>query len=98
MQIRTLRQNHVDSEYCKVIFKYFKGVASELANVVHENNAGMNVRFISMADKSKVRLIGLCICRIIITIVIMVMTTCNNNIIFSIMMMLLACGCMLHAG
>ena len=59
MQIKTLRQNHVDNEYCKVIFKNFKGMATELADVVHENNTGMIVRFISMDEKSKVRLIGL---------------------------------------
>jgi len=54
MQIRTLRQTHVDSDYCKVLFKYFKGMTTELANVVYEKNPGMIVRFISMDDKSKV--------------------------------------------
>ena len=36
MQIRTLRQTHVDSDYCKALFKYFKGMTTELADVVRE--------------------------------------------------------------
>ena len=54
LQIRTLSQTHVDSEYCKVIFTYFKGMITELADVVHKTNPGMIVRYISMDDKSKV--------------------------------------------
>ena len=52
MQIRTLRQIHVDSDYCKVLFNYFKNMTTKLANVVHEKKPGMIVRFISMDDKS----------------------------------------------
>ena len=54
MQVRTLRQTHVDSDYYKVLFKYFKGITTELADAVYETNPGMIVRFISMDDKSKV--------------------------------------------
>ena len=54
MQIRTLYQTHVDSEYCMVLFKYFKGMITELADVVHETNPGMSVRCITIDYKSKV--------------------------------------------
>ena len=52
--IRTLRQTHVDSEYGMVLFKYFKGMITELADVVHETNPGMIIRYFSMDEKSKV--------------------------------------------
>ena len=54
MQIRTLRQTHCDSAYCNVLFKYFRGMISELATAIHDNNPGMIARFISMDDKAKV--------------------------------------------
>ena len=46
MHIRMLRQTHVDSDYCKALFKYFKGMTTELADVVREKNTDMIVRFV----------------------------------------------------
>jgi hypothetical protein len=50
MQIRKLRQTHVDNEYCKAIFKYLKGMTTMLANVVHASNPGMIMKFMSMDE------------------------------------------------
>ena len=62
VQLRTLRQTHVDSHYCGALFKYFKGMCLDLAKVIHEINPKMVVRFASMDDKAKVG--GICTCQL----------------------------------
>ena len=54
VQVRTLRQSHVDSHYYATLFKYMKGVCLELAQTVCGVNPAMVVRFASMDDKAKV--------------------------------------------
>lgn len=54
VQVRTLRQAHVDSHYCGALFKYVKSICLELAAAVHKLNPCMKIRFASMDDKSKV--------------------------------------------
>ena len=54
MQIRTLRQTHVDSEYCNDLFKSCKGTITELTIVLYGINPNMIKRIISVDNKSKV--------------------------------------------
>ena len=54
MQVRTSRQTHVDIEYCKMFFKYFNGITTELTNVLSKVNSGMIVGFVSIDDKSNI--------------------------------------------
>ena len=54
VQLRTLRQTHVDSHYCGALFKYAKELCLKLAKAVHQTNPTMVVRFVSQDDKAKV--------------------------------------------
>ena len=54
VQVRTLRQTHVDSHYCAALFKYVKGMCLELAVAIRAANPTSVVRFASMDDKAKV--------------------------------------------
>lgn len=54
VQVRTLRQTHIDSHYCAAMFKYMKGLCLELAKTIRDSGSTMVVRFVSMDDKAKV--------------------------------------------